>query len=166
MRGAAEEPGRLARLGSRLADGIVYTTRGVRLSGHPTHRLPGFVHLTVEGLDGHWLVKELSRVGIYAATGAACSSGRTAPSHVLSAMGIPTETARGAIRLTLGWATTEDDVRRAIAIIPQAVDRLRRRVAHGDDLTEEYARDCRTAREHAIGGLLRSAFSRVRRAVR
>jgi cysteine desulfurase len=156
---------RLIHLRDRLADGIVYTTGGVHLNGPPTNRLPGFVHLTIEGLDGHWLVRELSRVGICAATGSACSSGQTEASHVLTAMGVARETAKGAIRLTLGWATTADDIRLAIQIVPQAVERLRSRVAAGDDLAEEYARDCRTAREHPIAGLLSSALSRLRRSI-
>jgi cysteine desulfurase len=162
----ATERHRLTQLRDRLADGILYTTRGVRLNGSPTNRLPGFVHLTIEGLDGHWLVKELSRAGIYAATGSACSSAQTEPSHVLTAMGVASETAKGAIRLTLGWATTADEVRLAIQTVPQAVDRLRGRVASGDDLAEEYARDCRTARKQVIAGLLRSALSRLRGSTR
>lgn len=165
-RDAEAEQHRLTQLRDRLADGIVYTTGGVRLNGPPTNRLPGFVHLTIEGLDGHWLVKELSRAGIYAATGSACASGQTEPSHVLTAMGVARETAKGAIRLTLGWATTADDIRFAIQVVPQAVERLRSRRASGDDLAAEYARDCRTARQHVIAGLLTSAFSRLRRSIR
>jgi cysteine desulfurase len=160
------ECGRLAQLRDRLADGILYTTEGVRLHGHPVRRLPGIVHLTIDALDGHWLVKELSQAGIYAATGSACASGRSEPSHVLTAMGVSREAARGALRLSLGWATVSDDVRLAIQIVPQAIARLRDRAASGDDLAEEYARDCRGARRRVTAGLLASAVSRLRRAMR
>jgi hypothetical protein len=81
-------------------------------------------------------------------------------------MGISREAARGALRLTLGWASVPGDVRMAIQIIPQAIQRLRGRAAAGDDLAEEYARDCRTARRQAVAGLLASALSRLRRAIR
>jgi len=162
-RDMAQESGRLAELRDRLADGIQYSTSGAHPTGPPTQRLPNFAHFCFEGLDGHWLVKELSRTGIYAATGSACSSGKTEPSHVLSAMGIPPELARGALRLTLGWGTTADEVREAITLIPQAVDLLRKRAATGVDLAAEYARDCRTARGRAVSGFLGKALSRLKR---
>lgn len=150
----AAEGRRVAELRDRLADGVLYSAEAVRLNGHPVRRLPGFAHLCFEGLDGHWLVKELSREGIYAATGSACSSGKTEPSHVLSAMGVPAELVRGALRLTLGWATTAEEVRYAITVIPQAVERLRARAASGVDLAEEYALGCHTARDRAVAGFL------------
>lgn len=150
---------RLAELGQRLRDGVVYGVEGVHPSGHPMRRLPGFAHFCFEGLDGHWLVKELSKAGISAATGSACSSGKAEPSHVLVAMGVPPELARGALRLTLGWATTAEEVRYALAIVPRAVERLRGRAASGDDLAEEYARECRDARNEAVRGFFGSAVS-------
>ncbi len=159
------ESRRLADLRDRLADGILYSVGDAHLNGHPTHRLPGFAHLTFDGLDGHWLVKELSRNGIQAATGSACSSGKTEPSHVLSAMGIQPELARGALRLTLGWATSIDEIRFAITVIPQAVELLRTRAASGADLAAEYARDCHTARDLAVAGFLGTAFSRLRQRI-
>ena len=52
----------------------------------------------------------LDLAGIAASSGSACSSGKVSPSHVLAAMGVRAELARGAIRLSLGWASTEADV--------------------------------------------------------
>lgn len=161
LRQGKDEGVRTALLRDRLADGILYSTEGVRLMGHPSDRLPGFVHLCFEGLDGHWLVRELSRAGIYAATGSACSSGKSEPSHVLRAMGVPAGLAMGALRLTLGWATTTDEVREAIVVVPQAVERLRDRSRNGIDLAAEYARDCRTARGQAAGRAFGDAISKL-----
>ncbi len=160
-KGMDAESRRVAELRDRLAYGLIYSVDGAHLNGHPTRRLPGFAHLSFEGLDGHWLVKELSRTGIYVATGSACSSGKAEPSHVLAAMGVQPELARGSLRLTLGWASTADEVRLAITVIPQAVERLRARAASGVDLAAEYSRDCRTARDRAVGGFLRTGLARL-----
>ena len=157
------EGSRLAELGARLNDGITYSVDGVRTTAHPARRLPGFVHLCVEGLDGHWLIRELSRAGIFAATGSACSSGKSEPSHVLTAMGVPPELARGAVRLTLGWGTTIEEVQFAIRAIPRVVEGLRTKAASGADLAAEYAGDCRTARDRAVLEFLTGALSRVMR---
>lgn len=154
---------RLISLRDKLADGIQYSVELAHLTGHPTDRLPGFAHFVIEGLDGHWLIKELSLNGIQAATGSACASGETEPSHVLRAMGIRPESAKGALRLTLGWATSKDEIGFAITMIPQAVELLRRRAAMGADLAAEYARDCHTDRNRVVAGLLGTAFSRLRR---
>jgi cysteine desulfurase len=54
--------------------------------------------------------------GIAVSTGSACSSGKVGPSHVLAAMGVPQEAAASAIRISLGWASSEEDVDRLIAV--------------------------------------------------
>ena len=162
-KGIDVERSRLSELCDRLVDGLLYSIDGVRLNGHTSMRLPGFAHFCFEGLDGHWLVKELSREGIYAATGSACSSGRSEPSHVLVAMGVPENLARGALRLTLGWATTADEIRHAITMIPQVVERLRARASSGVDLSEEYARDCDSARNRAVAGFFSRLLRRANR---
>lgn len=154
---------RLAELGARLIDGVLYSVDAVRLTGHPVQRLPGFASFGFEGLEGRWLVKELSRVGVSCSTGSACSSETKEPSHVLAAMGLPEEVTRGAARFTMGWATTVEETQFAITAIPRAVERLRARGAAGDDLAAEYAQDCRSARDRAVRGLVAGALSRVLR---
>ena len=63
----------------------------------------------------------LDLAGVAASGGSACSTGAVEPSHVLMAMGIPRDQARGALRLSLGRETTEADIARAVAVIPAAV---------------------------------------------
>ncbi len=161
---AAREMGvesrRIAELRDRLVDGVLYSAEGAKLNGHPTQRLPNFAHLSFQGLDGHWLVKELSFEGIYAATGSACSSGKTEPSHVLAAMRVPVELAKGALRLTMGRETTADEIRYAITLIPGIVERLRKKVSSGNDLADAYARDCHTARSRAMAGFFNKLLRR------
>ncbi|MEO5901918.1 MAG: cysteine desulfurase, partial [Ilumatobacteraceae bacterium] len=67
--------------------------------------------------------------GVCATAASSCASGAMEPSHVLAAMGVPVELARGALRLTLGRTTTAEDVDRGIAAVVGAVSRLRSRVA-------------------------------------
>ena len=73
-------------------------------------RLPNTLQLAVAGLDGETLLMQLDKAGIAVSSGSACSSGKTEPSHVLMAMGVEAELARGAIRISLGRETTDADI--------------------------------------------------------
>ena len=73
-------------------------------------RLPNTVQLAVAGIDGETLLMQLDRAGIAVSSGSACSSGNNEPSHVLLAMGVESDVARGAIRISLGCDTTQQDV--------------------------------------------------------
>jgi cysteine desulfurase len=64
----------------------------------------------VAGIDGETLLMQLDRIGIAVSSGSACASGKNEASHVLMAMGVDADTARGAIRISLGKDTTESDV--------------------------------------------------------
>jgi cysteine desulfurase len=68
----------------------------------------------------------LDEYGVAASAGSACASGAMEPSHVLVAMGYPTQSALGALRLTLGHTSTAADVELALRCVPEAVARLRR----------------------------------------
>jgi cysteine desulfurase len=67
----------------------------------------------------------LDLAGVAVSSGSACSSGKVAPSHVLAAMGAPPELARGTIRLSLGWASTETDVKRFAMAFASVMARMR-----------------------------------------
>jgi cysteine desulfurase len=102
---------------------------GVELTGHPIDRLPGLLSVLVQGLDGADLVHALDLAGLCCSTGSACTTGSTEPSHVLTAMGHPDDEARGALRLSLGRATTDADVDAAMAILGEVITRQRQGVA-------------------------------------
>jgi cysteine desulfurase len=93
-------------------------------TGHPSERLPGIVSFTFEGIGGESLVMLLEARGVCASTGAACRSEKAQPSHVLRAMG---RVARGSLRLSLGPATTREEVERAAVLVVECVEELRRR---------------------------------------
>jgi cysteine desulfurase len=72
--------------------------------------LPQTVSVAVPGIAAETLVIGLDLEGISLSSGAACSSGKVGPSHVLAAMGVPLAVARGAVRVSFGWETTENDL--------------------------------------------------------
>jgi cysteine desulfurase len=80
----------------------------------------------ISGIDQEELLLLLDDAGVSASAGSACASGAVEPSHVLLAMGMSPGEARQAVRLSLGWTTTDDDVDVALAAVPKAVERLRR----------------------------------------
>jgi len=94
---------------------------GTELTGHPQLRLPGLLSIIARGTDGASVALSLDLEGIAASVGSACTTGSTEVSHVLSAMGYPEDEARGALRLSLGRTTTDDEVETAIDVIPRVI---------------------------------------------
>ena len=82
----------------------------MHLNGHPTERLPNTLNVSFAGIDGEALLARTSEIA--ASTGSACHAGRTEPSAVLLAMGVAPELALGAVRLSLGRWTTQEEVGR------------------------------------------------------
>lgn len=104
----SESAQRLALLRGKVEDRLLGL--GATLFGHPAERLPNTVCFAFPDIDGETLVAHLDRVGYAVASGAACSSANPEPSHVLRAMGIAPELARGAVRVSLGAANTEEQI--------------------------------------------------------
>ncbi len=90
-----------------------------------TVKVASSCHLRVGGVDQEELLLLLDDEGVCASAGAACASGAIEPSHVLLAMGFSAAEARTAIRLSLGYTTTDDDVDHVLAVMPKVVERLR-----------------------------------------
>ncbi|AEF17482.1 MULTISPECIES: cysteine desulfurase NifS [Thermoanaerobacterium] len=115
---------KLTMFRDKLIDGILkipYT----RLNGHPTKRLPGNVNVSFEFVDGESLILSLDMEGICVSSGSACTAGSIDPSHVLLAIGLPEEIARGSLRITIGEENTEEEIDTVINKLPKIVDRLR-----------------------------------------
>jgi cysteine desulfurase len=100
---------RVENLRKRLETGL-RQTRGVFVFSENTLRLPNTTLFTVPGLKAETAVIGFDLEGIAVSSGSACSSGKVQPSHVLEAMGFGPELAKGAVRLSLGWSTTEADI--------------------------------------------------------
>lgn len=112
-------------LRDKLISGLLERIPQVRLNGHPTQRLPNNVNISVASVEGESLAVSLDLEGIAASTGSACSSEAMEPSHVLTAMGVPAELARGSVRFSLGKHNTEAEIDRVIEVFPRIVGRLR-----------------------------------------
>ncbi len=113
------------RLREKLTQGIFETIAGVRLNGHPEHRLPNNVNISIEGVEGEPVLLGLDFAGVCASSGSACSSASLEPSHVLLAIGLTAEMAQGSLRITLGRENTEEDVDYLLSILPDMIGKLR-----------------------------------------
>ncbi|HEU4798515.1 MAG TPA: cysteine desulfurase NifS [bacterium] len=119
------EAARLQILRDRLAQGLARID-GAHLNGSQTDRLPGNVNVSFEGADSESLLMALDFRGVAASSGSACTSGSLEPSHVLSAIELPPEIAKGTVRFSLGRANTVADVDYLLQIVPEIVSQLRR----------------------------------------
>jgi cysteine desulfurase len=125
---AGEHAARVAhvsRLRDRLIEGVLTSIAGARLTGHPVERMPNSASFTIEGADGESLLLNLDQEGVYASSGSACTSGTLEISHVLRALRLPDDQARGSLRLTTGTRTTDDDIERLLEVLPGIVGRVR-----------------------------------------
>ncbi len=113
------------RLRDRLIEGILEQVPGAHLTGHPTNRLPNNASFVFEDTDGESILLNLDQYDICASSGSACTSGTLEVSHVLKALGLPIELARGSLRLTTGLNANDADVDRALEVMPQVIERVR-----------------------------------------
>lgn len=95
------------------------------VNGAGAPRVPNTTNICFDGIEGEAMVIALDLKGLAVSTGAACSSGAIEPSHVLLAMGLPSERARASIRFSLGRQTTSQDIEFALSLVPKTVRRLR-----------------------------------------
>jgi len=119
----AEQAGRLRSLRQRLEAGI--GVLGAQIFAADALRLPNTTYFSLPNIDGETLVGKLDRAGFAVASGAACSSANPEPSHVLQAMGVAPEVARGAVRVSLGAGNTEVDIDQFINALQLVVGSLR-----------------------------------------
>jgi cysteine desulfurase len=133
LEGRVTEVTRVRALRDRLADGLTASVPGLVETGisggalrDRSGKVAGSCHVLVPGVDQEELLLLLDDAGIFASAGAACASGALESSHVLLAMGLSEAEARTAVRFSLGHTTTAADVEAALAVVPKAVEQLRR----------------------------------------
>ncbi|MFM2079142.1 MAG: hypothetical protein RJA49_3032, partial [Actinomycetota bacterium] len=115
---------RVTRQRDRLVDGLLATCPGTVETVDRAAKVPGSAHVMFEGCESEALLFLLDQAGICASAASACASGAMEPSHVLAAMGVSTEMARGAIRFSLGPSTTDDEVDHVFCEVPTMIARL------------------------------------------
>ncbi|MBP1135585.1 cysteine desulfurase [Arthrobacter sp. PvP023] len=135
-----QEAARIAGMRDRLIAGVREAIPEAVLRGAPGDgRLPGNAHFTFPGCEGDSLLFLLDLAGVESSTGSACTAGVPRPSHVLLAMGLDEETARGAQRFSLGHASVEADVDALLAALPGAYERARQAGMAGHESTIQTA---------------------------
>lgn len=120
-----ENSARMAQLRDRLIEGILARVEGVKLTGHPTERLPGHASFVFRYVDSNTLLMHLDQQGIAASSGSACKVGNPQPSPILEALGYGPEWTRGGLRLTLGHGTTREEIDTVVDVLSTAVERIR-----------------------------------------
>ena len=140
---ACESMAKRAEQESRIRDYLIYSilkeVPGSRLNGDWRSRLPNNADFCFQDIEGGNLLVMLDMEGICASAGSACSSGENSPSHVLTAIGIRPELARGALRLTLSETVTAADIDIVVASIKKNVGILRSQSAVVREPDEEQA---------------------------
>jgi cysteine desulfurase len=120
-----EEARRLASLRDRFEAGVLAAVPGVAVNAAGAARLPNLSSLAFAGVSASDLLVHLDLAGVAVSAGSACSAGSTTPSHVLTALGLPTWAARGTIRFSFGKLTSEQDVEALLRMLPAAVAAVR-----------------------------------------
>jgi cysteine desulfurase len=120
---------RLAALREQLASAL-RELPDVEETGHLSERLPGLASFLARGLDGAAVTTALDLAGLACSTGSACVTGSTEVSHVLTAMGYPDDEARGALRISLGRATTAGEIDEAVRLVARTIVAQRDAVAN------------------------------------
>lgn len=99
--------------------------QNIKINGSMEHRLPGNSNISFKGINGSELLMKLDEKGICASAGSACSSESSMPSHVLTAIGLPSEYAEGTLRVTFGDENTKEDVEYLVENLTQIVKEIR-----------------------------------------
>lgn len=126
----AEETGHLQHLRKMLEEGLRTVCPQTIIFGEGAERLANTVCFAVQGIAAETalIAFDLERVSV--SSGSACSSGKVSVSHVLTAMNVDEETARCALRISMGWDTSEADIAQFLEIWPKIVDRLNPAARH------------------------------------
>ncbi|OIP90410.1 MAG: cysteine desulfurase NifS [Syntrophaceae bacterium CG2_30_49_12] len=120
-----EEAEKLTSLRDKMIRGILEGIDDSVLNGHPVKRLPNNINVSLGYIEGEAIIMYLDREGIACATGSACTSASMEPSHVLAAIGLTHDFAHGSLRLTMGRATSEEDIVYVLKVLPVIADKLR-----------------------------------------
>jgi cysteine desulfurase len=112
---------RMKFMRDRLHEGLLGRIAGIRLNGHPHHRLPNTLSISFKGQEANRILENIGHE-VAASAGAACHADSVEISHVLEAMGIPLEWAKGALRFSVGRMTTEAEIDKTIRVLAEAVN--------------------------------------------
>jgi len=115
---------RMKFLRDRLHEGLLGRIFDLRLNGHLQHRLPNTLNISFKDLEANRILEDIG-LEVAASAGAACHAGSVEISHVLRAMKIPLEWAKGTLRFSVGRMTTEAEIDKTIRVVADAVNKLK-----------------------------------------
>ena len=124
QRGLEKNMARMKYLRDRLHQGLLSRMANIQLNGHQEQRLPNTASISFKGLEANRILEEID-LTVAASAGAACHADTVELSHVLIAMGVPVEWAKGTLRFSVGKMTTEMEIDKAIRSVADAVEKLR-----------------------------------------
>ena len=124
QRGLGKNMARMKYLRDRLHHGLLSRMANIQLNGHQEQRLPNTASIAFKGLEANRILEEID-LTVAASAGAACHADIVELSHVLIAMGVPVEWAKGTLRFSVGKMTTEAEIDKAIRVVAEAVEKLR-----------------------------------------
>ena len=124
-RDLASAAARMAALRDTLESAILSACPGANVNGDRSNRVCNTTNIAFPGLEAEAILIALSQAGVCASAGSACSSGALEPSHVLAAMGVPADAAKGSVRFSLSRETTREEIDAAIGIVCTVIHRLR-----------------------------------------
>jgi len=116
----------IEKLADRLKKGIEEKIPDIKFNGAEKNRIKGTVNFSFLGLEGEAILLALATKEIYISTGSACSEGGQEVSHVLKAIGLEDETAKAAIRISLGRFNTEENIETVLNELPEIIAQLRK----------------------------------------
>lgn len=121
----AEDDFRVRALRDRLERGLAARIDGCLVIGDGNERLPNTCNVAFSYVEGESIIVLLDQAGLAASLGSACTVGTFEPSHVLKAMQVPEVALRGGVRFSLSRDNSEEEVDRALAIVPDVIAKLR-----------------------------------------
>jgi cysteine desulfurase len=125
LKNLQDENTRVRALRDRLESNLLRAIPSSSRNGAREPRLPNTSNLAFDAIEAEALLLELDKKGICASSGSACTTGSLEPSHVLTAMGVSRDRARGSVRLSLGIYNTEAEVDYVLEHFPPIVQKLR-----------------------------------------
>lgn len=118
--GLGEDSASIICLRDKMIEALKHRISGVRINGEMAERLPGHVHITVDGIDSSLVMMQLDMMGIAASSGSACAAGAAERSHVIRAMGICGEN-QADIRFSLGVMNTYDEILKTVEALAKII---------------------------------------------
>ncbi len=116
---------KLKTLRDYFVERVIKEIPNIRINGSMDYRLPGNINISFEGVDSTALMLELDKKGIFVSSGSACNSGESAPSHVLTAIGLNSKLAKSAIRVSFGEFNSKVEVDYLVQNLKEIVGKLR-----------------------------------------